>query len=135
KLVKKAFQIGMLQDLNRILKLEFRNALKSRDAKNLIVRQLIANDCFDWAPKTPMYLFCLNDDFLVTKENTLNAIQAMRLRGVGPEVVNHYVLPGRKFDHMTGVLPALIYARQFFDSGFEAVPTGDGTKPPAKTSG
>lgn len=135
KLVKKAFQIGIFQDLNRVLKLEFRNALKSGDATHPIVRQLIANDCYDWAPKTPMYLFCLNDDFLVTKENTLNAIQAMRVRGMGEDMVMHYVMKGRKFDHMTGALPALIYARQFFDGGFEAVPTGDEGKKPVKISG
>lgn len=125
KLVKKALQIGIFQDLNRVLKLEFRNALKDRDASNPIVKQLIANDCFDWAPTTPMYLFCVNDDFLVTRENTLNAVQAMRTRGVGPELVGHYVFPGRKFDHMTGALPGLILARQFFDGGFEAVPISE----------
>lgn len=132
KLVKKAFQIGMFQDLNRILKLEFRNALKDRDATNLIVQQLIANDCFNWTPQTPMYLFCLTDDFLVPKENTEAAIAAMRLRGVGPDRVVHYALPGRKFDHMTGILPGLILARQFFDGGFEAVPSTVPSPPKSK---
>jgi hypothetical protein len=85
----------------------------------------VANDCYDWTPRTPMYLFCIEDDFLVPKENTIAAITAMRLRGVGKEVVAYYCLPGRKYDHMTGVLPGLILARKFFDSGFEAVPVSD----------
>jgi pimeloyl-ACP methyl ester carboxylesterase len=123
KLVKKAFQMGAITDLNRILKLEFRNVIKNRDATDPIMMQLIANDCSDWAPKTPMYLFCVEDDFLVPKENTLVTIAAMRARGVGPEIVSHYALPGRKFDHMTGALPGLILARQFFDGGFAAVVT------------
>jgi len=122
KLVKKAFQMGAITDLNRILKLDFRNALKNRDATDPIVMQLIANDCCDWAPRTPMYLFCVEDDFLVPKENTLVTVKAMRARGVGPDTVSYYMFPGRKFDHMSGALPGLILARRFFDGGFSSVP-------------
>lgn len=130
KLAAKALQLGALRDLNRVLKLGFRNDLKDRNIYNPIVEQLVANDCFDWTPNSPMYLFCINDDFLVPKGNTLKTLSTMRGRGVGPGVVRHYVLPGRKFDHMTGILPGLILARQFFDGGFDAVPSSD--DPPNK---
>lgn len=121
KLVTKAFQLGAIRDLNRVLNLEFRDDLKNRNIANPVVEQLVANDCHNWTPKTPMYMFCLSDDFLVPKENTLKAVNSMRARGVGPELVRHYVLEGRKFDHMTGILPGLIHARKFFDGGFENV--------------
>jgi hypothetical protein len=125
KLASKAFQLGAIRDLNRVLKLEFRNDLKDRNILNPMVEQLVANDCYNWSPKSPMYLFCVKDDFLIPKENTLKTIATMRARGVGSDMVRHYVFPGRKFDHMTGALPGLILARKFFDGGFDAVPVSD----------
>ena len=68
-------------------------------------------------------------DGFVPKENTLKAISTMRARGVGAETVRHYVLPGRKYDHMLGILPGLIHTRKFFDGGFDAVPTSPDTLP------
>jgi len=120
KLVTKALQLGAIRDLKRILSLEFREDLKKRNVENPIVEQLVANDCHNWSPKSPMYLFCLSDDFLVPKENTLKAVNTMRARGVGPDLVRHFVLEGRKFDHMSGIVPGMIHSRKFFDGGFEA---------------
>jgi hypothetical protein len=125
KLVTKAFQLGAIRDLNRVLTLSFRNDIRDRNVLNPIIEQLVANDCYDWTPKVPMYLFCIKDDFLVPRENTLKTVTTMRERGVGPDLLQHYVFPGRKFDHMTGILPGLTLARQFFDGGFAAVPTSE----------
>ncbi len=95
------------------------------DLRDPLLRKLADNDCYDWTPTIPMVLFCLEDDFLVVKENTLNAIAAMRARGVSQDVVRHYMITGRKFDHMKGILPGLMLARKFFDSGMTAVPIND----------
>lgn len=125
KLVGKAFQMGAFMDLNRIMTLSFRDAVRAHDLRDPLLRKLADNDCYDWTPTIPMVLFCLEDDFLVVKENTLNAIAAMRARGVSQDVVRHYMITGRKFDHMKGILPGLMLARKFFDSGMTAVPIND----------
>jgi acetyl esterase/lipase len=123
KLVGKALQLGLFQNLDKILKLEFRERLAKRDPSDPFVAQLIANDCYDWSPPFQTYLFAVEDDFLVPKEHALKAIRTMRQRGVGPDLARCYILPGRKFDHLQSVWPGLINARKFFDGGFDAVPS------------
>jgi hypothetical protein len=122
KLVAKAIQLGSFQKLDRITTERFRTAIRTEDVSDPFVRELSANNCYDWSPKSPLFLFCIADDFIVVKENTLKAIATMRSRGVGPQVASYYSLGGRKYSHMTGVSPALMYARRFFDRGFAGVP-------------
>lgn len=129
KLVGKALQLGLFQNLDKLLTPEFREHLEKRDTGDPFVAQLVANDCYDWSPPFPTYLFSVEDDFLVPKEHALKTIRTMRQRGVGPELARCYILPGRKFDHLQSVWPGLINARKFFDGGFDAVPS---TEPPRK---
>jgi pimeloyl-ACP methyl ester carboxylesterase len=122
KLVAKALQMGSFQKLDRITTERFRTAIRTEDVSDPFVRELSANNCYDWSPKSPLFLFCIADDFVVVKENTLKTIAIMRARGVGPQIASYYSFGGRKYNHMTGVVPALIYARRFFDRGFAGVP-------------
>ena len=123
KLSIKAWQCGEFTSLRKILKPSLQEALKTRDVTHPVVAALVKNDCYDWSPNSETYLVTLEDDFLVPKENALRAVAAMRIRGVGPDKVRAYVIPGRKYNHISGLTPALILARKFFDGGFAAVPS------------
>jgi pimeloyl-ACP methyl ester carboxylesterase len=125
KLSLKAWQIGEFVSLRKILKPSFQDALRAHDTTDPMVAVLAANDCHDWAPKTPMALYAVEDDFLVPKENALVAIEAMRKRGVPPDRVWAYVEPGRKYNHLDCVAPGIQFARRYFEG--EPVP---GTPPP-----
>jgi len=125
KLLLKAMQLGAFQTLGHILTSRFRKALEHTDITDPVVDILRQNDCLDWTPTTPMYLVCIEDDFVVVKENTLNFIASMRKRGIGPDLAAYYVIGGRKYDHMKGLMPTLLLARKFLDGGFPAVPTAN----------
>lgn len=129
KLVTKALQLGAFSNLNRVLTFRFRTALKTVDVSDPLVAVLKANDCCDWKPQTPMYLVCIEDDFVVTKKNTLKAIECMRKLGVSADTVAYYIIGGRRYDHLKGAIPALLLARRYFDGGLNAVPTTSDATP------
>lgn len=120
RLALKGLRVGTLLSIERALTPHFRDALRKGDTTDLIVRQLKANDCFDWKPQTKMLLVCVKGDAIVSDENTANALTAMRNRGVGDDTAQNYVLSS-SFNHVTGVPPALSVARRFFDGGFAGV--------------
>ncbi|MBC8065042.1 MAG: alpha/beta fold hydrolase [Chlorobia bacterium] len=102
---------------------KFRKAIQIHDRRDPIVKALIEQDCFDWEMGSEIYMVCVEKDSVVSPENTRKAIREMRAKGVGPDGVRHHVLKGAKLDHRTGMAPALILARKFFDGGFKAVPS------------
>lgn len=125
KLYGKALQLGSVRGLDRITQPKFREALRSGDTSDPIIRKLAENNGYDWSPTIPMYLVCIDGDEVVTPQNTLNTVRFIRKRGVGKSILRHYVMKEKGLNHVTGCGPALILARRFFDGGFQAVPTLD----------
>ena len=109
--------------LPNVLTPRFLRALQTVDTRDPFVRALKNNDVFDWSPRTKMLLVALQNDQVVVSANTQNTIRAMRRNGIGADVVRTSILQDDKLNHISAVVPALLRARRFFDSGFGAVPT------------
>lgn len=99
----------------------FLHVMQSVDTRDPFVRALKNSDTFDWSPRTPMLLVALETDQIVAAQNTRNALDAMRRRGIGANIVRASIIQNDKLNHVTAVVPSLIKARQFFDGGFAAV--------------
>lgn len=108
-------------DLRNVLTARFLKALQTLDRRDALVSALIDDDVFDWAPRTPMLLINLEGDGVVSPENTTNAYNSMRRRGIGRDAMRRYVVKGAGLNHVTAVPPAMAAARHFFDSGFSGV--------------
>lgn len=97
--------------------------LSTPDPNFPLYQVLAANNTFDWAPRTPLYLVGLKQDTLVSFGNTNSAFAAMRSKGVTSETLNYHGIDGPDLNHLTTSPGAMILARKFFDGGFAAVPT------------
>ncbi|HEY3780530.1 MAG TPA: hypothetical protein VGL56_05560 [Fimbriimonadaceae bacterium] len=116
KLAVEGVKLGAIDSIRRILTPRFKEALKTEDTKDPLIAELRKNDCYDWAPQTPMLLPYLTTDRLVPPENTLEAIMAMRVRGVGSYLVDRHPINDSRLDHITAVPYAMVVGRLFFDS-------------------
>lgn len=125
QLTGKAIQLGSIRSLDRITHAEARKRLLAQDPKDELVKVLRQNNSFDWMPKVPLYLACIDGDAVVTPKNMERALKAMRARGVGRDRLRSHTIKGEKLNHVSGYAPALLLARKFFDGGFAAVPTDD----------
>jgi pimeloyl-ACP methyl ester carboxylesterase len=117
KLLIKGVQEGAFLSVRRVLTRHFCRSLATSDTRDPFIAQMARNDCYDWEPHTPMLLPYLTTDSVVPPANTLEAIEAMRARFVAPDLVRAYPIVNPSLDHITAVLPALVAARRFFDSG------------------
>lgn len=99
----------------------FLRAMQTVDTRDLFVRALQNNDAFSWSPRTPLLLVALESDQIVVAQNTKNTLNAMRRRGIGADIARASIIQNDTLNHVTAVVPALVKARQFFDSGFAAV--------------
>ncbi|MEQ1605298.1 MAG: hypothetical protein ABL999_10570 [Pyrinomonadaceae bacterium] len=108
-------------DLRNVITPRFLRALETVDTKDPLVAALINDNVFDWAPRTPMLLINLEGDGVVGPENTTNAFNAMRRRGVGRESMRRYIIKDASLSHLTAVPAAMAAARRFFDDGFSGV--------------
>jgi hypothetical protein len=121
RLLMKAWQLGAIQSVHKVLTWRFRQALKYDDQSDPILRELRRHDVYDWAPKSPMLMIYLPSDSVVVPENTFRAVAAMRARAIGTDVVVAYALSGSGLTHITAAARAMAAARRFFDGGFGAV--------------
>jgi dienelactone hydrolase len=107
--------------LANVITPRFKRALETIDTSDPVIREMQQNDVYDWSPRTKMLLINLVHDGVVDPANTETAVRTMRRRGVGPDTLRRYVINDTSLNHVTGVGPALIQARRFFDGGFPAV--------------
>ena len=109
-------------DLRNVITPRFLKALQTLDRSDPLVAALINDNVFDWAPKTPMLLINLEGDGVVSPQNTINAYNAMRKRGVASSSMRRSIIRDSALNHVTAVPAAMSRARAFFDGGFGAVP-------------
>lgn len=121
KFVIKAVQMGALNSVDKVLTKAFKESIKWSDPSNPIIAEMIKSDCYDWAPHTKMLLPYLKGDGVVVEANTLEAIDSMRLHGVGTNLVRPYMIDDPKLSHSTAAPVAFSAVRRFFDGGFAAV--------------
>ena len=115
RLALSATLLGARNSVDRITTPYFLRVLHSVDASDPVIRDLLQNNCTDWSPHTKLLLICLQSDGIVVPANTHKAIQAMRARGVGADVVQEFVIEDSRLNHATAIIPALARARRFFD--------------------
>ncbi|QQS33148.1 MAG: hypothetical protein IPM50_00785 [Acidobacteriota bacterium] len=108
--------------LSNAMQPAFLNAMRRNDSRNLFVRMLKENDVYDWAPTRPMLLVALEGDTVVTYQNTENAYNAMRRRGVSTSTLKRFTFRDAELNHITAIAPSMSVVRRFFDGGFAAVP-------------
>ncbi len=93
----------------------FMEALQKSDMSNPVVAELKRNDVYDWSPRTKMLLINLEEDKIVDPGNTEKAYLMMRKSRIGTDTVRQFVIKDKSFNHITGIAPALLQARLFFD--------------------
>ena len=108
-------------DLRNVITPRFLKAMETLDRRDPLVAALINDNVFDWAPRTPMLLVNLEGDGVVSPENTTNAFNAMRRRGVGRDSMRRYIIKDASLNHVTAVPASMAAARRFFDDGFTAI--------------
>ena len=116
RLALAATLLGARNSVERVTTPYFLRTLHSVDTSDPVIKELQRNNCFDWSPRTKMLLICLKTDGIVVPENTQNAIQAMRARGVGADVVQESLIVNGSLNHSAAIIPALAQARRFFDA-------------------
>ena len=94
---------------------KFKRALETLDTSDPLIAEMVNSDCFDWSPRTKMLLINLVKDQVVIPENTARAIEAMRRRGVGENLVRQSVINDASLNHVTGMAVAMAQSRRFFD--------------------
>jgi pimeloyl-ACP methyl ester carboxylesterase len=97
---------------------KFKKALETLDTKDPLIREMLKSDCYDWSPRTKMLLINLVNDKVVIPENTAKAIEIMRRRGVGANLLRQFVVNDASLNHVTGMPTVMAQARRFFDEGF-----------------
>jgi hypothetical protein len=123
RLLIKAWQLGAIQSVHKVLTWRFRQALKLNDQSDPILRELRRHDVYDWAPKSPMLMIYLPSDSVVVPENTLHAERSMRGHGAGEDVLRTFAIPLSGLNHITAAASAMAIARRFFDGSLNASPT------------
>lgn len=104
--------------LENVITPRFQKALETLDTTDPVIREMQKSDCYDWSPRTKMLLISLQGDIIVDPANTEKAFQTMRRRGVGKDILQHFLITDTSLNHITAVATALAKARGFFDSGF-----------------
>lgn len=114
KLAAKALQLKpMALSIRPIIQPQFADALESKDLNHPLIKALHDDNSHDWAPTTRMKLIALENDFIVTSENSRSAIAAMRARGVPESLVDlHLIQEGT--DHIKAETPSVLIAAKFF---------------------
>ena len=97
---------------------KFKRALETLDTNDPLISEMIKSDCYDWSPRTKTLLLNLVNDKVVIPENTAKAIESMRRRGVGTNLLRQYVVNDASLNHVTGMPTVMAQARRFFDNGF-----------------
>lgn len=110
--------MGANNSLANVLNPKFLNAVKRRDPKSKFIRELAANNTFDWRPNTPMLLIHLKNDFVVPSENTDVAYAAMKRRGTPDSILRRHFIEDDSLNHVTAMPPAAVIARMWFDGSF-----------------
>lgn len=123
QLTGKAVQLGSIRSLDRITNADARKRMLTQDRKDPLIKFLSQNNSFDWTPKVPLYLACIDGDAVVTPKNMARALESMRRRGVGVDKLRGHTIRKDKLNHVSGYAPALLLARRFFDEGFAGVPS------------
>jgi len=116
KLEIKGIEVGTLDSVRRALTSRFWNAMKTKDMTDPLLRELRQNNCNNWKPHTKMLMICLDNDTIVVPENTEETLANMRANGAGSNVVRDYVIHQKDLNHVTSSDPALVLAREFFDT-------------------
>jgi hypothetical protein len=99
----------------------FWRALQTVDTRDPLIRALKNNDLLNWSPRTQMLLIALQNDRVVTEMNTRSALQAMRKRGVGSNMVRATFVRDNRLTHLNALPSTLLLARRFFDGGFAGI--------------
>jgi len=97
---------------------KFKKALEALDTKDPLIREMLKSDCYDWTPRAKMLLINLVNDKVVIPENTAKAIETMRRRGAGTDLLRQYVVNDASLTHVTGMPSVMAQSRRFFDEGF-----------------
>jgi hypothetical protein len=121
RLVIAATLMRAKNSLENVITPRCKRAIETMDTSDPIIRELQKNDVYDWSPRTKMLLINLVKDGVVDPANTDKALRTMRRRGVGAGTLRRYVINDPSLTHITGIGPALIQARRFFDGGFQGV--------------
>jgi pimeloyl-ACP methyl ester carboxylesterase len=116
RLVKKGLQVGALTSIQRALQPELVRAIEAHDLRNPVVARLADEDCYDWAPSSPLRMIALENDYLVPVENAKRARDAMRARGVGSDMADLVSVDEKGFDHISFLPRGLQLVLDFFDS-------------------
>lgn len=104
--------------LANVLNPKFLNAIKRRDQRNRFIRELAANNTYDWRPNTPILLIHLKSDTVVPSRNTEVAYAAMRRRGTPDLILRKHLIENDSLNHVTAMPPAAVIARMWFDGSF-----------------
>ncbi|MBX3292634.1 MAG: alpha/beta fold hydrolase [Acidobacteria bacterium] len=104
--------------LANVLNPKFLNAIKRRDQRNRFIRELAANNTYDWRPNTPILLIHLKSDTVVPSRNTEVAYAAMRRRGTPDPILRKHLIENDSLNHVTAMPPAAVIARMWFDGSF-----------------
>lgn len=101
--------------LENVLTGRFMKALRTADTNDPVIRELKNNDIYDWLPQTDMLLINLEEDKIVDPANSDKAFETMKKRGSSRDKLDQFIIKDKNFTHITGVAPALLQARRFFD--------------------
>lgn len=119
RLVVAATLMWAKNSIENVITDRFKRALENLDRSDPVIKELEKNDTFDWRPRTKMMLVNLENDFVVDPGNTDVTYRTMRKRGVSQKLIEQKVLRDKNLNHITGVSPALVEARKFFDKESE----------------
>jgi len=115
--VGKGLQLGAIRSIRRLVQPEFRKAAEAKDLSNPAIRALADNDAYDWKPTRPLLMVYLRNDYIVDPKNSKVALEAMRARGAGEDVVQTREIVNDKLNHITAAAPATWIARETFIEG------------------
>ena len=121
-IIKRLALTGVLMrsknSFDNVITPKFKKALETLDTNDPLIREMLESDCYDWSPRTRMLLINLVNDKVVIPENTAKAIETMRRRGVGANLLRSFVVNDSSLNHVTGMPVVMAQARKFFDEGF-----------------
>lgn len=121
-IIKRLALAGILMraknSFDNVITPKFKKALETLDTKDPLIGEMLKSDCYDWTPRTKMLLINLVNDKVVIPENTAKAIETMRRRGVGANLLRQFVVNDASLNHVTGMPTVMAQARRFFDEGF-----------------
>jgi pimeloyl-ACP methyl ester carboxylesterase len=116
-----ALFMGARSSLEKVLNPRFFKAMKDMDTKDPLIRELVKNDCYNWAPRSRMLLVALQNDSIVPTQNMDIAIKTMRSKGVTTNTLRQHLIKDKSLNHISAIPATLMVARRFFDEGFAGV--------------